>query len=491
MNRPFPRRMALAILLAVACLPASAADLSKSLLRIRVTAQNWDFHRPWQKGAPGARESIGVLLPGKRVLVPANVVANATFVEFERIGSGDKRQATVDVVDYVANLALLKTDDDAFYDGMSSVKVADRVRTGDSLEAVQFEANDQADFSKGVLKDAAVVPYPFGVAAFLNFEIKIDLGQNFGGRMVPFFRRGKLAALGTGYSASKQTASAISAPVIRHFLDDAADGAYQGFPRGGFGYVGVEDPALRRYVGLGDEESGIFLTHVQPGSPADESGLQVGDVVTRINGYNVDKNGEYEDPDYGLIGASHLTTTRHKSGDVLDIHVVREGQRIIVPLTLDARDPATWPVEPFVLDRAPQFMIVGGFLIQELSIPFLEGWGSDWPDKAPRPLARIVRKQWDLAKPGEKFIILSQVIPTRGTVGYEDVRFQLIAKINGRTIKTMQDVAEAVQHPIDGFQHLQFDGGSPGDLYLHADVATKENAAIQQIYGLPILQRIE
>ena len=114
-------------------------DYADSVVRVRVTAQAWDFHRPWQKGAPGTRSSFGVLLKNNLVLVPATVVANATFVELERIGTGDKQQASVKVVDYVADLALLQPNDLSFLDGMRAVEVAEKAKIDDALEAVQFE----------------------------------------------------------------------------------------------------------------------------------------------------------------------------------------------------------------------------------------------------------------------------------------------------------------------------------------------------------------
>ena len=75
--------------------------------------------------------------------------AKAAFVELERIGSGDKQQAKVIVVDYVADLALLQPNDVSFLKGMKAVEVGAKAGIGDAVEAVQFEANDQVDTSKG------------------------------------------------------------------------------------------------------------------------------------------------------------------------------------------------------------------------------------------------------------------------------------------------------------------------------------------------------
>ena len=78
-----------------------------SIIRVNVTNQPWDFARPWGKRPPYSRRAIGTVLQGNRVLVTAELVANATYVEFETPEGGRKVPASVDVVDYEANLALL------------------------------------------------------------------------------------------------------------------------------------------------------------------------------------------------------------------------------------------------------------------------------------------------------------------------------------------------------------------------------------------------
>jgi len=60
-----------------------AGDLSgadkPNVIRVNVTTQQWDFNRPWGKRQPLTRRAIGAVLPGQRVLVTADLVANSTF----------------------------------------------------------------------------------------------------------------------------------------------------------------------------------------------------------------------------------------------------------------------------------------------------------------------------------------------------------------------------------------------------------------------------
>ena len=106
-----------------------------SLVRVNVTGQPYDFVRPWQKKAPFSKRALGAVLPGGRVLVTADLVANQNYVELERAESGDKTAANVIVVDYESNLALLEPSDKKFLDGLTPLQLALDTVVGDRLAA--------------------------------------------------------------------------------------------------------------------------------------------------------------------------------------------------------------------------------------------------------------------------------------------------------------------------------------------------------------------
>jgi PDZ domain-containing protein len=62
--------------------------------------------------------------------------------------------------------------------------------------------------------------------------------------------------------------------------------------------------------------------------------------------------------------------------------------------------------------------------------------------------------------------------------------------VNGKEIKSLADVAEAVKQPVDGFIKVETEE-DPKQLELDAAQVATEASALQQNYGIPSLQRLK
>ena len=118
---------------------AAAAKLVP-VVRVTATDQPWDFFHPWTKHAPVSHEGLGAVLDNGEVLVTAELIEDANYVELERAESGDKVPATVVAVDYEADLALLKPADDGFLKGITPLELTD-AGVGDHLAVWQLETH--------------------------------------------------------------------------------------------------------------------------------------------------------------------------------------------------------------------------------------------------------------------------------------------------------------------------------------------------------------
>jgi S1-C subfamily serine protease len=462
-----------------------------SLVRVNVTGQPYDFVRPWQKKAPFSKRALGAVISGGRVLVTADLVANQNYVELERAESGDKTAANVVVVDYESNLALLEPADKKFLDGLTPMQLALDTVVGDRLAALQLETTGALVLTEGLVTTIQMTRYPADLGQFLTYRVSISLQYRDNSYTVPLVKNNKLAALLLRFDQRTQVIDAIPAPIIAHFLKDAEKQPYQGFPAAGFGFFPTRDPQLRKFAEQTGKPAGVYVTSVDPNSPAAKAGLQVGDIVVGIGNNEIDQNGNYVDPLYGKIEFTNLITAKAFAGDSLALHIQRAGKPMQLDLKLEHRNANDYVIPPYSLDRAPLYCVLGGLIFEELSRQYLREWGANWLKDAPQRLVYKDRFQSELYPEGNRrVVVLTQVLPANTTIGYDDIAYLSVRKVNGTEVKSLADLAEAVKHPVDGFITIETEE-DPKQIALDAKQVEAEAEALKQNYGLPSLQRLE
>lgn len=463
----------------------------QSLVRVNVTGQPYDYVRPWQKKAPFTKRALGAVLPQSRVLVTADLVANQNYVELERAESGDKTAANVVVVDYEANLALLEPVDKKFLDGLTPLQLALDTVVGDRLAALQLESTGALVLTEGLVTTIQMTRYPADMGQFLTYRISISLQYRDNSYTVPLVKNNKLAALLLRFDQRTQVVDAIPAPIIAHFLKDAESQHYRGFASAGFGFFPTRDPQLRKFAEQSGKPAGVYVSSVDPSSPAAKAGLQVGDIVVGMGSNEIDQNGNYVDPLYGKIEFTNLITAKAFAGDTVQLHIQRAGKPMQLNLTLEHRDVDDYVIPPYTMDRAPVYYILGGLIFQELSRQYLREWGANWLKDAPQRLVYKDRFQSELYPEGNRrVVVLTQVLPANTTIGYDEVAYLSVRKVNGKEVKSLADLANAVKEPVDGFITIETEE-DPKQIALDAKQVEAEADALKQNYGLPALQRLE
>lgn len=476
-------------------LPASAQGAVQakevSLVRVNVTGQPYDYFRPWQKKAPFSKRALGAVLPHDRVLVTADLVANQNYVELERAESGEKTAASVVVVDYEANLALIEPTDKNFLKGLQPLELALDTVVGDRLAAWQLESTGTLVVTEGIVTTIGITRYPADVADFLTYRLSIPMQYRDNSYTVPLVKNNKLAALLLRYEPRSQVLDAIPAPIIAHFLKDATGAKYQGFPSLGIAFFPTRDPQLRAYAGEESKTGGVYITSVEPGLPAAKAGLLPGDIVTAVEDHNIDQNGNYVDSLYGKLGFSNLLTAKAYVGDSIALHVLRAGKPLTLNVKLEHREEEDYVIPPYNIDNPPSYYVLGGLIFQELTRQYLKEWGNNWEKDAPQDFVYLDKYQSELFPEGNQHVvILSQVLPANSTIGYDDFSYLVVKKVNDKEIRSLADLAEAVKTPLNGFHVIQT-VDDPKQLELDATQVAAESDALQKNYGLPALQRLE
>jgi len=306
---------------------------------------------------------------------------------------------------------------------------------------------------------------------------------------LPIVKDNKLAAFLMRYDSRSQTVDAIASPVIEHFLSAVAQVPYKGFPRAGIGFSPARDPQLRRYLKLQDSDGGVYVNQVERNGPAAKAGIKEGDVLLAIDDKQVDPDGDYLHPIYGKLSITHLTTTEAYPGQKVVMTILRNGIREKINVELFRRSLSDYVVEPYSAGAPPRYYILGGLVFQELTRQYLREWGSNWLKDAPQRLVYYDRFQSELFPEKRKIVFLSQILPTRDTVGYEQISNLVVKKLNGQRILNLDQFAQAVAQPVEGHHKIEFED-DPHEIYLDANQVEQDAAQLKKIYSLPALQRL-
>ncbi|HXL26920.1 MAG TPA: PDZ domain-containing protein, partial [Chthoniobacterales bacterium] len=240
---------------------------------------------------------------------------------------------------------------------------------------------------------------------------------------------------------------------------------------------------------LQDSDGGVYINQVDRNGPAAKSGIQEGDVLLAIDDKQVDPDGNYLHAIYGKLSITHLTTTEAYPGQKVVMTILRNGAREKISVELFRRSPGDYVVEPYSIGKAPKYYILGGLVFQELTRQYLREWGNNWLKDAPQRLVYYDRFQSDLFPEKRKIVFLSQILPTRDTVGYEQISNLVVKKLNGREILNLDQFAEAAAHPVAGYDKIEFED-DPHQIYLDAGRVEQDAAELQKIYSLPALQHL-
>ncbi len=283
------------------------------------------------------------------MLVTADLVTNQNYVELERAESGEKTAANVEVIDYEANLALLEPTDKKFLNGLPPLELGHDTVVGDRVAAWQLEQTGALAVTEGLVTTVQMMRYPIDVGQFLAYRVSIAMQYRENSYTVPLVKNNKLAGLLLRYDPRSQVLDAIPAPIIAHFLKDAESKHYRGFPSAGFSFFPTRDPQLRNFAGQTGKPGGVYVTSVEPNSPAMKGGLQAGDIITSIANNEIDPERQLrrsalrQDRVHEFAHGPHFRR-RHRA-----FQIQRAGKPMPLNVTLEHRAPNDYVIPPYSL----------------------------------------------------------------------------------------------------------------------------------------------
>ncbi len=446
----------------------------QQVVRVYATSQFPDYDCPWQAQPPSRSTGSGVAIADGKILTGAHVIANATFLQVQKPADPHKAVARVEAVSHDCDLALLSVEDDDFFAGITPAEIGELPDLRDHVSAIGFPVGgEEISITEGVVSRVEVQRYSHSQRHLL--AVTIDAAINEGSSGGPVYHNGKVSGIAfQKISVADNIGEMVPAPLIRTFLSGVASGKAPDIPSMGITVQNMENPLLRRKMGLKDKESGVMVVAVDHGGSA--SGvLKSGDVLRSIAGMKIANNGTVHYADryrtrYDVV-LGHCYV-----GDTLGVGILRDGQAMHVELKLQPRSPL---VSRSHYDSEPTYFVYGGMVFQVLTRDFLATW-DEWWNKAPKEFLYYYYFG-QRSEERREIVILTQVLNDKINVGYEEFYNEAVLSINGHRPRDMSDFVARLDQ-AEGVIELRTSG--PGVIMLDSEEVRQAKPRIMNRYHI-------
>ncbi|MCO4746337.1 MAG: trypsin-like peptidase domain-containing protein [Proteobacteria bacterium] len=418
---------------------------ASAVVRIYCTSQNPDYDAPWQSQTPRSSTGSGMAVGPGRILTGAHVVANATFLQVQKVDDPKKYTARLAGVCHDSDLALLEVDDPAYNNGVEPVVFGALPALRDRVSVVGFPVGGQeVSVTEGIVSRIEMQDYTHSRRRLL--AITVDAAINSGNSGGPVFSNGNV--IGVAFQSLRDAegiGEVVPTVLIERFLSAVEAGRSTAIPALSIRTQKLENPTLRKALGMSEKHSGVRLRAVEHGGSA-EGHLKVGDVLLAIDGHTVANNGTIRYADRFRTGFSAAICERF-AGDEVVLRVLRDGEELDVSIVL-----ADWtPLAPrYVYDVRPRYLVYAGLVFQPLSQDFLATWVKWWKNAPPE----FIHTYYNVVRTHdrEEAVVLSRVLADELTVGYTDRANELLESVNGtpvRGLAHLRELVDAATGPIE------------------------------------------
>lgn len=425
----------------------AADDVREAIVKVYAVYNSPDYYNPWNMEGPRAVSGSGCIIEGNRILTNAHVVSDQTFLQVRRYGEAELYLARVAAVSHEADLALLEVDDPSFFKDVKPLEFGDLPEVQDRVLVYGFPiGGDTLSITGGVISRIEHQPYVHSSLSLLAGQI--DAAINPGNSGGPVIMDGKVVGVVMqGIPEAQNIGYMVPTPVIKHFLEDIADGNYDGFPALGILMQNMRNSDLRGRYKMADGQTGVLVTRVIPGSPADGK-IKPGDVLLSLGGYQVANDGTVEFRPKERTALTYVVQG-HQLGEEVSVEVLRDGQVVPLTITLNCPWERNWLVPMEQYDVLPSYYIYGGIVFCPLSKNLLKIWGDGWYNMAPKELVAILSDNVPEVS-GEQVVVVLRILPADINDGYQDMVYSIVTKVNGKKIRNMSDLVRFAEAEEDG-----------------------------------------
>lgn len=462
----------------------AGGEVYKSVVRIEVATQVPDYRTPWSAGRFGGGIGTGFLIGKNRILTNAHVVSHARRLLVTVHGSPRKYPAKVDFIAHDCDLALLSVEDFEDFADFPVFSFGGIPALESQVRVIGYPiGGERLSVTRGVVSRVDFQPYAHS-RADSHLVVQIDAAINPGNSGGPVLQDGAVVGVAfQGLSEADNTGYIIPTPVVGRFLKDIEDGRYDCYVDLGVGEFPLFNPAMRRALGLPDDDTGVLVINVTPTGPADGV-LRPGDVLLEVNGMVVDSAGMVVLD--GEAVSFHEIIERKFAGEELRVKYLRNG---VVESGVIGLKPLGWG-RMYAIDyeSRPRYLVFAGLVFQPLDTNLMASVKLD--DLNVRRLyADYVSKGGFLER--EDIVVLTRVESDPVTSHLDGFAGFAVDRINGVVVKDFRH-AHALLHPAEAPEfHVIELFGANRPVVIPAAAVAEANRRVQQSGGISRMHQLE
>ncbi|MFA6057827.1 MAG: trypsin-like peptidase domain-containing protein [Taibaiella sp.] len=450
-------------------------SLEKSVVKISVTKQEYDYNQPWQKSNQSKSSGSGCIIEGNRILTCAHVVEFGEFIEIKKTKDSRRYTASIEFLAPEYDLAVLKLDDENFFNKTKPLAIGGLPDIGNKVTVYGFPTGgNDLSVTSGIV--SRIENIDFSYDNYNDLGIQIDAAINPGNSGGPVIMDTALAGVAfQGKTSSQSIGYMIPSTVIKAFLRDIADSTYEGPVPVLIQWQNMENAALRKCYGIADTATGILVNKVHYCS-ALSGVIEPDDILLSVDQMDIQNDGSvYINND---VKTSFETIIKNKNvHDTVAIHLLRHGTDTTIQIPLEYTRAKQLLVGK--VDLEPKYYIQDGFVFTTPSYYYFQDesyWQYYYPQLSYYYYGKVLNTPEQ-----EEIVMISSVLPDKSNVGYHDVTNRIVSKINGYEIRNFNDLIKAFDRPSD-FYTIE---DSEGNRYvLDASNLNENNIEIFRKYGI-------
>lgn len=428
-------------------------EIGKSVVKIYATQIRPDVLNPWSKLSSNEISGSGVIISGNRILTNAHVVTYASQVYIQPYQSAEKIAAEVTGLAPGIDLALLKLEDEDFFKDHPPLPMSEILpKSGDKVNTYGYPMGGSGlSVTEGIVSRIEFSAYYYDTA---GLRIQVDAPLNPGNSGGPVISDNEIVGIVfSGIRKADNIGYLIPVEEVKIFLDDIADGKYDGKPMMFDQMQTLENDALREKLGLKKDQTGMMIT--APYGDEKKGSLKKWDIITRIGDYNVDNEGKIITKEGLRLFFVYLIQHLQKNNKI-NLTVIRKGKEIKFDLPLHKEKNE---LIPDLKDGYPSYFIYGPLVFSAATNDFVRYLNRDLMNLLRMSSPLVTRFNDNVTEDREQLVVISsRMFSHKITKGYGDPFSQVIEDINGIKIKSISHLVEVINNIKGPYFEINFEG---------------------------------